>query len=90
MEYQNRPRAITRPNPWRRSADTPETVRYCVRTEAGCWYEAENETLDPDEATKMVTVDKAYLDAHLPIVTRCLAQAGVRLGHLLNQALGGG
>jgi S1/P1 nuclease len=68
---------------------TTETVRYCVQTETGCWYEAENETLDPDEAKKVVTVDEAYIDAHLPIVTRRLTQAGIRLGHLLNRASGG-
>ena len=68
---------------------TAETVRYCVRTEAGCWYEQDNEVLDLDEATKVVTVDEASLDTHLPLVTRRLTQAGVRLGHLLNRALGG-
>jgi hypothetical protein len=37
----------------------------------------------------VVTVDEAYMDTHLPIITQWLTQAGVRLGHLLNQALGG-
>jgi hypothetical protein len=68
---------------------TAETVRYCVRTEIGCWYEVDNEVLDLDEAKKVVTVDEAYLDTHLPLVTRRLTQAGVRLGHLLHRALGG-
>jgi hypothetical protein len=45
---------------------TAETVRYCVRTEIGCWYEVDNEVLDLDEAKKVVTVDEAYLDTHLP------------------------
>jgi hypothetical protein len=34
-------------------------------------------------------VDEAYLDANLPTVTQRLTQAGIRLGHLLNQALSG-
>jgi hypothetical protein len=32
---------------------TAETVRYGVRTETGCWYEADHEVLDLDEATKV-------------------------------------
>jgi hypothetical protein len=68
---------------------TAETIRYCVRTETGCWYEADNEALDLDEAKKVVTVDEAYMDTHLLIITQRLTQAGIRLGHLLNRALGG-
>ena len=68
---------------------TAETVRYGVRTETSCGYEADHETLDLDEATKVVTVDEASLDTHLPLVTQRLTQAGIRLGHLLNRALGG-
>jgi hypothetical protein len=51
---------------------TAETVRYGVRTETGGWYETDHEVLDLDEAMKVVTVDEASLDTHLPIVTRCL------------------
>jgi hypothetical protein len=68
---------------------TAETVHYCVRTETGCWYEQDNETLDPGEPKRVVTVDDVYMDAHLPIITQRLTQAGIRLGGLLNQALGG-
>jgi hypothetical protein len=60
-----------------------------VKTESGCWYEADNKALDLDEEKKAVTVDEAYMDAHLPTITQRLAQAGIRLGHLLNRALGG-
>jgi hypothetical protein len=67
---------------------TAETVRYCVKTETGCWYEEDNEALDLDEEKKVVTVDEAYMDAHLPTITQRLTQAGIRLGHLLNKALG--
>jgi hypothetical protein len=68
---------------------TAATVRYCVRTETGCWYEEDNEVLDLDEEKKVVTVDEAYMDTNLPIITQRLTQAGVRLGHLLNRALDG-
>jgi hypothetical protein len=67
---------------------TAETVRYCVKTETGCWYEEDNEALDLDEEKKVVTVDKAYMDVHLPTIKQRLTQAGIRLGHLLNKALG--
>jgi S1/P1 Nuclease len=69
---------------------TSAAVRYCVQTETGCWYEEDHETLDPGETKKVVTVDEAYMDAHLPTITQCLTQAGIRLGHLLNRAFGGG
>jgi hypothetical protein len=68
---------------------TAATVRYCVKTETGCWYEEDNELLDLDEEKKVATVDEAYMDTHLPIIAQRLTQAGVRLGHFLNRALGG-
>jgi hypothetical protein len=45
--------------------------------------------LDPDEERKVVTVNEAYMDMHLPTITQRLTQAGIRLGHLVNRALGG-
>jgi S1/P1 Nuclease len=68
---------------------TTETVRYCVKHESGCWYEEDNEILDVDEPRKVVTVDEAYMAAHLPTISQRLTQAGIRLGHLVNRALGG-
>jgi hypothetical protein len=68
---------------------TAAAVRYCGKAETGCWYEEDNETLDPDEAKKVVTVDEAYMDPCLPTITQRLTQAGIRLGHLLNRSLGG-
>jgi hypothetical protein len=68
---------------------TSAAGRYCVQTARGCWYEADHEPLAPDEPQKVVTVDEAYLDANRPTVTQRLTQAGIRLGHLLNQALSG-
>ena len=68
---------------------TAEAVKYCVKTETGCSYEEDNETLDPDEAKKFVIVDEAYMQQHLPTIKRRLTQAAIRLGKLLNRALGG-
>jgi hypothetical protein len=68
---------------------TGEDVAYCVQTATGCLYEEDNETYDADEDHKVVTVDEAYLARHLPTITQRLTQAGVRLGALLNRALGG-
>jgi S1/P1 nuclease len=66
-----------------------EDVAYCVTTAIGCLYEEDNETYDADEDKKVVTVDEAYMARHLPTITQRLTQAGVRLGALLNQAIGG-
>jgi hypothetical protein len=68
---------------------TSEDVAYCVQTTTGCLYEEDNETYDADEDKKIVTVDEAYIARHLPTITQRLTQAGVRLGALLNRALGG-
>jgi len=37
----------------------------------------------------VVLVDDGYMERQLPTIKQRLAQAGVRLGHLLNQAFGG-
>lgn len=67
---------------------TAEAVKYCLKTTTGCSYEEDNEVLEPGEAKKLVIVDEAYLQQHLPTIRLRLAQAGIRLGKLLNQALG--
>ena len=67
---------------------TAEDVEYCVKTTTDCRYEADNETYDPDEVKKIVTVDEAYMARHLPTIKQRFTQAGVRLGALLNRALG--
>jgi S1/P1 Nuclease len=63
-------------------------VRYCARTDRGCWYDADNERLDQSEPEKVVVVDRSYIETNVPIVRDRLVKAGVRLGPLLNQALG--
>ena len=66
---------------------SPE-VRYCVRTEAGCSYEADNERLDDGEPERTVVVDQSYIETHRLTVRDQLVRAGVRLGGLLNRVLG--
>lgn len=63
-------------------------MRYCVHTGAGCWYDAENERLDEGEPTRTVVINQAYVAAIAPTVRDRLVRAGIRLGGLLNQALG--
>ena len=60
----------------------------CVGTDAGCWYDAANERLDPGEPERSVTIDRSYIEAQAPTVRNQLVKAGVRLGAVLNQALG--
>jgi hypothetical protein len=38
---------------------TSPEVEYCVRRRGGCWYQADNEQLDPGEPEKTVVVDEA-------------------------------
>ena len=52
---------------------TSAAVGYCVRTDAGCWYDAGRERLEPGSPER--------------IVRDRLARAGVRLARLLNRAL---
>jgi hypothetical protein len=66
---------------------SPE-VRYCVRSETGCWYGADNERLDQGEPERTVVVDQHYNETHTPTIRDRLLKAGIRLGGLLNQALG--
>jgi hypothetical protein len=63
-------------------------VRYCVRTDTGCWYIADSDRLEPGEPQKAVVVDRSYIEINTPTVRDRLVEAGVRLGGLLNRALG--
>ena len=44
---------------------SPE-VEYCVRRGTGCWYDADNERLDPGEAEKLVVINRAYIEVNAP------------------------
>ena len=68
---------------------TSEAVGYCVKKDGICWYVADNRELDRNEESSVVVVDNDYMNRHLPTVERRLTQAGVRLGRMLNQTLGG-
>ncbi len=82
----------TSPKDWANESfqlTTSPDVQYCVKKANACWYDATNQQLDPDDIKKVVTVNDAYMAQHLPTIKLRLMQAGVRLGRLLNQALGG-
>jgi len=68
---------------------TSEAVGYCVKKDGACWYAADNRELDSNEEKRVVVVDDAYMERQLPTIKKRLTQAGVRLGHLLNHAVGG-
>jgi hypothetical protein len=56
----------------------------CPRT----WCSLAPPALDDGEPEKKVLVANGYLDTHAPVVRERMVMAGVRLGGLLNQALG--
>jgi len=68
---------------------TSDAVEYCIKKDSGCWYAADNKTLDANEARRVAVVNDAYMERQLPTVKKRLTQAGIRLGHSLNQALSG-
>lgn len=67
-------------------ATAPATA-YCVEGGGVCAYQAGNEQLDPGEPTKTVVIDAAYMVASTPVIQGQLQRAGVRLAHLLEEAL---
>jgi hypothetical protein len=65
----------------------PDT-EYCIERNGVCRYSEENEKFSGNDADmRSVQVTQAYLAQQSPIVRNRLKQAGVRLAHLLNQAL---
>jgi hypothetical protein len=63
---------------------TDPATRYCVAGEEAC----RNQALEPGETAKAVAVDDAYVRANGPVIRDRLKRAGVRLAHLLDEALG--
>jgi len=51
-------------------------------------YQAGNETFSEGEDEKVVVVNAAYLEQHVPFVRDRLKRAGIRLADLLNSTLG--
>ena len=65
-----------------------KSVQYCVQVGTKCFYQQGNETFSEGEDEKVVIVNAAYLEAHVPVVRDRLRRAGIRLGYLLNTTLG--
>lgn len=68
---------------------TSEAVEYCIKKKGACWYAPDRLKLDRAGEIKVVVVDNAYMEQHLPVIRKRLMQAGIRLGYMLNLALGG-
>ena len=82
---------VSRPIDWANESfaiSVSPDVRYCVRTDSGCWYDPGNKQLDQGDPEKVVVIDQAYVETNTPAVRDRLLEAGIRLGGLLNQALG--
>jgi len=67
-----------------RIARAAET-QYCIRKHGACWYDDGNMILDRGESRRRLVIDDGYAATHIGTVERRLAQAGVRLGELLNR-----
>lgn len=63
-------------------------VGYCVQTATGCAYDAGRAIYQTNSREKTVTMGRTYLEAHRAVIRDRLRRAGVRLGALLNLALG--
>jgi len=59
-----------------------------VRLRSKGVYQQRNETFSEGEDEKVVIVNIAYLEQHVPFVRDRLKRAGVRLADLLNRTLG--
>ena len=65
-----------------------KSVQYCVRVGTRCFYQQGNETFSEGEDEKVVVVNSAYLELHVPFVRDRLKRASIRLGNRLNTTLG--
>ena len=62
-------------------------TNYCVEDGGVCEYEPGNVELDQGEPKKQVAIDAAYVAMSTPIIRDRLKRAGVRLAHVLDEAL---
>ena len=60
---------------------------YCDMAGANCAYAPGNEQFDPGKPERQVTIDAAYVARSTPVIRDRLKRAGVRLAHLLDEAL---
>jgi hypothetical protein len=66
---------------------TMESVEYCVKQQGACWYSEDNMILQDEEPRRRVTVDQAYMGAHVEAIKLRLKQSAIRLAAVLNAAL---
>lgn len=72
------------------AATTHPDVEYCVKRDGGCFYSDTIDWLGSHDPEKAVKVDDDYVARNSETVATRLKMAGVRLGALLNVALGDG
>ncbi len=83
-------RASLDPNQWARESHAlvrAPAVEYCVPDGDRCAYGPSRPRYGKGERPRRVEVDAEYLQRHGPTVEARIAQAGVRLGAVLNDAL---
>lgn len=78
--------------PWQWAAESYEIARrpeiqYCVLASGVCRYSSELETLPEGGTERRVRVDAAYLNRFKDIAGERVRRAGIRLAHLVNEAL---
>lgn len=78
--------------PWQWAAESYEIARrpdvqYCVLSGGTCRYSADLATLPQGGEERTVRVDAAYLDMFKDIAGERVRRAGIRLAHLVNEAL---
>jgi hypothetical protein len=78
--------------PWQWAAESYEIARradveYCVMVGGACQYTATIQILPDDGEHKKVRVDAAYLDRFKGVAEERVRRAGMRLAHLVNEAL---
>lgn len=63
-------------------------MQYSVRVRTKCVYQLGNDVYSPVEEEKVVVVNMAYLEQHVPFVRNRLPPPGILLADLLNAMLG--
>jgi nuclease S1 len=81
-----------RATPWQWSAESYAVTLqpwtgYCVMVGSACQYSGARRTWATGVPRRGVAINGPYVDRAMPIIQQRITQAGVRLAHLLNQAL---
>jgi hypothetical protein len=83
--------AWTRSEPWEWAKESFEIaiapdVNYCIRRGGACWYDETRQAF-AGGTRRSILIDDSYLERYAPIVRERIHRAGIRLAHMLNDAL---